>query len=348
MRDPRLQATETVMPTQVGITQGALFDIFQHGMLTENGDVHTRRRSSLSRALVHQIAEEFRQQVRRSAWTLISECYDRGCLDLTSGYAAKLPILALANLLEIPKADVSSFIRDVHDMNEFFRPAPTEEAVRYAEHAALRLRTYLDGHKENPKACRPGSFLSRYLTLAQEDGLMRLEVLVQIVQLIIGGTESVRTSLVAQTVHLVSEPDQWSAVCSDPTLVPNAVAEALRYEPGIAGVVRISLDDIDIDGWTLPAGQLVLLSTLSALRDERVFDRPDVFDISRPNLQLAQLAFGGGAHRCVADALGRAELEEGLTALVERLPQLRLDSAPAFQGHHFVRKTTGCQVRWQP
>lgn len=348
MRDPRLQATETAMPAQAGIMQGALFDIFQHGMLTANGDVHARRRSPLSRSLAHQMTEEFRQHVRRSAEALIDACYDSGSLDLTSGYAAKLPILALAGLLEIPDADVPSFMQDVHAMNEFFRPGPTEQAVADAEHAALRLRTYLDGHMKHPEACRPESFLSRYLALSQEDGLTRLEVLVQIVQLIIGGTESVRTALVAQTVHLLSEPEQWSAVCADPTLVPNAVAEGLRFEPGIAGVVRVSVEEIDIDGWTLPSGQLVILSTLSALRDERVFDRADVFDISRPNLKMARLAFGGGAHQCVADALGRAELEEGLSVLVERLPGLRLDSEPAFHGHQFVRKTTGCPVRWQP
>lgn len=346
--DPRLQATGTAMPAQAGISEGALYDIFEHGMLTANADAHTRRRSGLSRTLAQQVSEEFRQHVRRSADALIDECCDSASLDLASGYAAKLPILALAGLLGVLDPDVPTFMRDIHAMNEFFRPHPTEHAVTEAEQAALRLRNYLDDLLREAETNPSESFLSRYLKLSQDDAVTRLELLVQIVQLIIGGTESVRTGLVAQAVHLLSEPQQWKAVCEDLTLVPNAVAEGLRFEPGIAGVVRVSVEDIEIDGWVLPAGQLVLLSFISALRDERVFDRPDAFDISRSNLKLARLAFGGGAHKCVADALGRAELEEGLSALVERLPSLRLEGRPAFQGHMFVRKTTECRVSWRP
>jgi cytochrome P450 len=122
--------------------------------------------------------------------------------------------------------------------------------------------------------------------------------------------------------------------------------EGMRLEPGIAGVVRVSVQDIELDGWILPAGQLVVLSAMSALRDESVFDRPNVFDMSRPNLKLARLAFGGGAHACVAEAMGRAELEEGLSALTQRHPSLQLENLPAFQGHVFVRKTGECWVRW--
>ncbi|MGN7295500.1 cytochrome P450 [Rhizobium sp. SAFR-030] len=348
LRDPRVQATGTAMPAQAGITQGSLFDIFEHGVLTANDDVHTRRRSALSRAFAPEVLNEFRQHVGGAANALIDTFHDSGSFDLASDYAAKLPLLALAGLLGIPEPDVPSFMRDVHAMNEFFRPAPTEQAVSEAEHAALRLRNYLDDLLKDVEKNPSQGFLARYLTLSEEDELTRLEVLVQIVQLIIGGTESVRTALVAQTVLLLSEPEQWKAVCDDPALVPNAVAEGLRLEPGIAGVVRVSVEEIEIDGWMLPAGQLVLLSFISALRDERVFDRPNAFDITRPNLKLARLAFGGGAHKCVADALGMAELEEGLSVLTQRLPGLRLDGTATFHGHHFVRKTSECRVSWKP
>ncbi|MDK1374746.1 MULTISPECIES: cytochrome P450 [unclassified Sinorhizobium] len=347
MSDPRLQATEIAMPAQAGVTEGALFDIFAHGMLTANGEVHVRRRSAISGALANQVSEPFRQHLRQAAIALIDASYDSGRLELASGYAAKLPILALARLFEIPEADIPPFAQDVHAMNAFFRPDPTEDAVANAETAALRVRNYLDGLLTEAEAGRSHGFLAQYLRFAEENELARVEVLVQIIQLIIGGTESVRTALIAQAAQLLSHPEQWRAVCADPTLVTNAVAEGMRFEPGIAGVIRVSLQDIEIDGWTLPAGQPVLLSFISALRDERVFDQPNVFDISRSNLNLARLAFGGGAHKCVADAMGRAELEEGLSVLVERLPKLQLENLPAFHGHLFVRKTGECWVRWE-
>src|SRR5690606_24854048 len=92
-------------------------------------------------------------------------------------------------------------------------------------------------------------FLSHYLRIVETDQqLSSMEVLMQVVQLIIGGTESVRTAIVAQIVNLLSYREQWEAVCNDSTLVPSAVAESLRFEPGIAGVVRTTSEDIEIDG----------------------------------------------------------------------------------------------------
>lgn len=346
MNDSRLQATDIAMPVQAGVTEGVLFDIFAHGMLTANGDVHARRRSPLSRALANQVLDQFRQHVRKAAAALIDASMQTGRLELASDYAAKLPILALASLLEVPATDIADFAHNIYAMNAFFRPDPTEEAVADAETAAQWVQNYLDGLLTQAERDRSRGFLAQYLEFTEEGELTRSEVLVQIIQLIIGGTESVRTALVAQTVQMLSNPEQWRAVCSDPTLVPNAVAEGMRFEPGIAGVVRVSVQDIELDGWTLPAGQLVLLSFVSALRDERIFDRPDIFDLSRPNLKLARLAFGGGAHKCVAEAMGLAELEEGLSVLAERLPGLELETRPRFQGHMFVRKTSACWVRW--
>src|SRR5690606_2059218 len=343
--DPRLQATETAVPQQGGITEGALFEIFQYGMLTANNHVHERRRSGMSRALADQVTGQFRLYVRRAAEALLEACYSEGRLELAHGYAAKLPVLALAGMLGIPDREIPSFMRDVYEMNAFFRPHATPGTISAAELAASRLQHYLEILMTRTWAGQAGGFLSHYLALADADRqLSGMEMLVQIDQLIIGGTESVRTAIVAQTASLLSNPKQWDAVCDDPALVPSAVAESLRFEPGIAGVVRVSTADIEIDGWTLPAGQLVVLSSMSALRDERVFERADNFNIFRSDLTPAQLVSGGGAHKCVADALGRAELEESLSVLTERLPNLRLNTPPVFHGHVFVRGTTECWV----
>jgi cytochrome P450 family 103 len=347
-RDPRLQATETAIPAQGGLSQGALFDIFQHGMLTANGPAHERRRSVLSRALANQALDHFRSSVRLAAESLIEGWRREGRLELVSGYAAKLPVLALAGMLGVPQPGLPAFMSDIDEMNEFFRPNATQEAVAKAELAAQRFQDYLAALMTRTGGGQASDFLSQYVSLVDaEQQLAAKEAVIQIVQLIIGGTESVRTALVAQTANLLSERVQWNAVCDDPGLVPAAVSEALRFEPGIAGTVRVSTADIEMDGWTLPAGQLVILSAMSALRDERIFACPDTFDIFRKELTASSLAFGGGAHRCVADAFARAELEEGLSVLAARLPDLTLETRPVFSGHLFVRRTTECLVTWR-
>lgn len=345
--DPRLQATETALPLQGGISKGALFDIFQHGMLTANGAIHERRRSGLSRALANQATDHFRLHVRRAAEALVEARRSEGGLELDSGYAARLPVLALAGMLGIEDRQVASFTHDIYEMNAFFRPQAKAEAVTAAELAARRLRSSLETLMTRDWSGQTDDFLSDYLThVVADTRLSGIEILIQIVQLIIGGTESVRTAIVAQTANLLSSLGQWEAVCDDPALVPAAVAESLRFEPGIAGVVRVSAEEIEIDGWTLPAGELVILSTMSALRDERIFDRADSFDIFRPDLTSSHLAFGGGAHKCVAEALGRVELEESLRVLTERFRNLKLDSVPVFKGHVFVRSSSECRISW--
>ncbi len=346
-RDPRLQATEIALPAQAGLSQGALFDIFAHGMLTANGQVHQDRRSPLSRALVGEVAEQYRLHVRRSAHALIDRCHAGGEMELVGDYAAPLPALGLAGLLGVPAGEIAPFLRDIDAMNAFFRPDATGATASSAEKAAARVRSAIALLIDCEGDDQAGGFLQRYVRLAEtEPRHSRVETLMQIVQLIIGGTESVRTAIVAQTANLLANPLQWRAVIEKPELVSAAVAEAMRFEPGIAGLVRLSSEDIVIDGRSLPAGQLVVLSLISALRDERIFDRPDVFDIFRLNPGPSHLGFGGGPHRCVADVLGRAALQEALSVLAERIPHLRLDQPPVFSGHVFVRGSGACRVSW--
>jgi cytochrome P450 family 103 len=136
-------------------------------------------------------------------------------------------------------------------------------------------------------------------------------------------------------------------VCQNPNLIPGAVAEALRFEPAVGSVPRFTVADIDIDGFVVPAGRILTLSTLSALRDPALYPDPDRFDITREKHPRWHLAFGGGAHRCLGEALARAELEEGLAALTTRLPGLRISGEPlGLYGHAGIRRIEPLQVSW--
>jgi cytochrome P450 family 103 len=134
-------------------------------------------------------------------------------------------------------------------------------------------------------------------------------------------------------------------VSRDPGLIPAAVAESLRYEPSVGSAGRVAQEDIALDGHVVPAGSMILLSTLSALRDEAVYAHPDTFDIRRTDLPRLHPIFGGGAHRCIGEALARIELEEGLGALMRLAPDLRLTGAmPAIQGHSGIRRIDALRV----
>jgi cytochrome P450 len=175
------------------------------------------------------------------------------------------------------------------------------------------------------------------------------EILYQILPLIIGGTDTTRVALTMQFALLLQHREQWAAVCDDPSLVPAAVTEAMRFEPSGASTGRVTRENVDVDGTVITAGQLVTLSTMSAMRDETIYDRPDIFDIRRINQPRLHPIFGFGAHRCLGEALARAELEESLSAITARIPQLHLDTPPKIQGHMGVRRIdTAMRVFWKP
>ena len=129
--------------------------------------------------------------------------------------------------------------------------------------------------------------------------------------------------------------------------MPAAVAEAMRFEPSVASTSRITTENIEVGGVVLPAGRMVVLSTMSSMRDERAYERPDVFDISRTDQPRLHPVFGGGAHRCLGEALARVELEESLAVLAARIPQLRLDKAPAIKGHTGIRRVDSMRLSWR-
>jgi cytochrome P450 len=146
---------------------------------------------------------------------------------------------------------------------------------------------------------------------------------------------------------LLQHRAQWKAVCRDPGLIPLAVAEAMRFEPSVAAFARVTTDDIEIGGAVIPGGQMITLSTMSAMRDESVYDRPNVFDIRRSDQPRLHPIFGAGPHRCIGEALARAELEESLAVLSARIPQLQLDEAPVIKGHTGIRRTDTMRVSWK-
>jgi cytochrome P450 len=87
---------------------------------------------------------------------------------------------------------------------------------------------------------------------------------------------------------------------------------------------------------------------MSAMRDERAFDRPDTFDIGRSDQMRMHAVFGYGVHRCIGEALARTELEEGLAALAARIPHMQLDAAPSLAGHFGIRRIDQMRVSWKP
>jgi cytochrome P450 len=165
------------------------------------------------------------------------------------------------------------------------------------------------------------------LVLAQEEGdrLTEDEVVQLSLVILAAGYESTASQITNFTYALLTHPDQLALLRSRPELMPGAVEELTRWVPllAVADVLpRYALEDVELSGGTVRAGEPVLLAKHAANRDPRRYDDPDRLDITRD--AQGQLGFGHGAHHCLGAPLARLDIQTALTALLHRLPDLRL------------------------
>jgi cytochrome P450 len=337
--DPRTRQGETELVTSQGVTEGPLFDFVKHTMLMSNGTVHRRRRAPLARTFAVKLITELRPQIRAIAEELIDDGIARGGMSLVADYSALIPARVIAMILGLPAADIPEFTRNVYSLARVFTSGFSSEMAPEIQISAQKLMSYVN-ELLNDRRERPGSdFLTSFLaTIGEPEGLAPLEVLAQVVTLIVGGSDTTRGAMAIQTSLLLQHREQWRAVCANPALIPGAVLESLRYEPAVGSFLRFTLEDLDVDGLVVPRNSMLVMSTLSAMRDPAVYADPDKFDITRADIPRRHPVFGAGAHRCLGEALAKAELEEGLAALAARLPELELEGKPpAIQGSGGIR-----------
>jgi cytochrome P450 len=348
-KDPRFRPSGTSFPEMQGFSSGTMFDAFDHGMLTADGDVHRRRRAPFSRLFAARAITEMRPSIRRTAEDLIEDWYGVGEVNFFDEFAAKMPARVIGDLLGLPREDIPAFTLLVYEVTKVFSLGLSPDEIVEIEKAGQRLREYVDKVLDERRHSPREDFLSAFLATATEGGEMSPEeMLYQIFALIVGGTDTTRVAIAMQLALLLQHRDQWAEVCRDPALVSGAVAEAMRFEPSVGAVARVTSEDVDVGGTVIPAGQLVMLSTMSAMRDEMTYDRPDTFDIHRTNQPRLHPIFGYGAHRCIGEAIARAELEGSLSAITARMPRLNLDVAPKINGHFGIRRIDAMRVSWKP
>jgi cytochrome P450 len=348
LTDPRTRQAETEVPHLLGIADGPLFDIFKYGMLTSNGSDHRRRRSPFTATFAVRLINDLRPHIRKVANDLIDSWHASGGVNLLDRYAAQIPAHMISQILGLPTVDIPLFTSLVYDVSRVFTLSFTSEDVPNMQNSARQLFDYADRLLTARRAKPRNDFLSSYLAAVDQSGdLSPIETLVQIALLILGGSDTTRAALAVQVALLLQYREQWDAVCRDPALIPGAVLEALRFEPSVASVSRFTIADVEIDGQVIASGKLISLSTMSAMRDGALYQDPDTFDIRRVDQQRWPLVFGGGAHRCLGEALARVELEEGLAALAKRIPQLRLaGDPPRLRGHVGIRRIEDVRVEW--
>ena len=320
---------ETEMKMMQGIFDGPIFDFVAQVMLFANGDVHQRRRQPVARTFAFKLMEAMRPKAAAVAAEIINDHLGKGPFDFLKEFAAQLPARIIADILGIPRADLPVFMKWISDTAESIGFVDVARRADI-EQSLTEFNAYVDKLLADRRANPRGDFLSDYVAATAASGDMsEAEIRAQVVGLILAGSDTTRNSMCMSLYRLLQHPDQWAALVADPDgLKKKASEEGLRFEPVVSGIPRVTTKDLEIEGYVIPAGAVLMVSLLSVLRDPEVYADPETFNIHRTDQQRWHLAFGAGAHRCAGEALARVELEETLAAIARLAPNTRVVGTP--------------------
>lgn len=295
----------------------------------------TRLRRLVSKAFTPARIAALEAFTRATARRLLDALRDRGACDFVTAFAARLPVTVISEMIGVPEAD-RDMIREWTD-ESLTRAVDTPEIPPASAAANARLARYFYALAREKRAHPTDDMISllAHAELVDEDGTaQRLDdaELLGFCSLLSGaGTETVTKLLGNAVVLFARHPEQRRQVVDDPSLLPNAIEECLRYWPPSQYQGRTLTRDVTLYGTEVPRGARVLLLTGAACRDERAFADADRFDVTRDI--PVQLAFGHGAHKCLGAALARLEARVALEELHARIPEYVIDESACRRVH---------------
>ncbi|MFF3462719.1 cytochrome P450 [Streptomyces sp. NPDC001984] len=304
---------------------------------------HTRLRRSVAAAFTAKGVERVRDKARGMLDELVDELLQDGPpADLTSAVLSPFPIAVISELMGVPAADR----RGMHNWTQLILSSSHgKQASEKAKHEMSAYFSDLIGLREGSTA----EDVTSLLGAAVGSGEVTLEEAVGLAVLLQIGGEAVTNNSGQLFYLLLTRPDLVGRLRAEPEIRPKAIDELLRYIPhrNAVGLSRIAMEDVEIGGVRIRAGDAVYVSYLAANRDPDVFPDPERIDFDRnPN---AHVAFGFGPHYCPGGMLARLESELLVDALVDRMPGLRLAVPPdqvAFRKGALIRGPEALPVAW--
>ena len=295
-----------------------------HTMLVVDPPDHTRLRGLVTKAFTARRVADMRPRIRRLVDQQLDRVADKGGMDVIRDIAHRLPVIVICDMLGIPEDHRSAFLIGSNVSGRILDPVPmSREELQQANTGTQMGNAYFDQLCDLRRR-DPQDDLTTELVRAEEAGdRLTAEELRANIGLLFGAGHETTTNLIGNgLLALHRQPDQWERLKADPSLIPNAIEELLRFDSSVQMTGRSTLTEVEVGGVTLPAGESVVQLLGAANRDPAQYADPDRLDVSRQNIR--PMSFGGGIHHCLGAQLARLEGELVFTALIERFPNLVL------------------------
>jgi cytochrome P450 len=306
--------------------------MFQDSRINPDPPEHTQVRSLVMKAFTAARVERLRPYIQ----DLVDELLDAmeshgGPVDLNETLAFPLPIRVICRLLGVPEDGVDLF----RDWTDHFLSVSRFSGEQIGQ-AMREMNAYIADLIET-KRTDPGDDLISAMIRARDENDGRLteyQLHWWSRLLLLVGYETTATQMGGGVAMLLAHPDQLDRLRGDYSLIPNAIEELLRWKlvGSSVSMLRYAVDDIPMDGYTIPKGASVIPAVDSANMDESVFSMPRTFDITR--VENPHMTFSLGPHFCAGAALARIELQVATESLLRRFPTLRLAKPAAELRRH--------------
>jgi cytochrome P450 len=329
LTDRRLRSSIRDLVVMQGVTEGLIFDLLSNSLLASEGDEHLRLRRLVNRAFTPRAVDPHRPVMRDILGSLLAPVVSRGECEFMAEVADHYPILVMCHLLGVPDEDHGNFAtwnKAVTWVLSFELGSHRDEA----EWGMSQLDGYV-GRLIEDRRRDPREDMVTALVQAEDEGdrLSDWELRAMIGGLLFAGFDTTRNQLGLAMALFAEHPDHWSLLAEHSELAPRAVEEVMRFRGATSVAPRIAAEDLDVDGYHVPAGTFLALGTSTANFDPAAYDDPATFDITAE--REPQLTFGGGPHYCLGANLARAEMQEALALLSVQMPELALDGEPTWR-----------------
>lgn len=350
--DPETYSSESGISLQfttIGANASAEQAGFGQMMIMTDPPRHGKIRSLINRRLTPRAVAVFEPQIRQITTDVIDAVIGNGECDFVVDVAAKLPTAVICEMMGIPRAYWDAMF--TLGNQSIGTDDPEYQQGRSAVDTGMAAQAQVFSHFSkwiSERRTNPRDDLISALIHGDVDGakLTDLEVLFNCFLLIIGGQETTRNATSGGILALIENPAQRARLNREPSLLPVAMEEFLRWTSPVTHVMRVAKKDAELHGQKILKGQRVVIWNASANRDESVFAHPDVFDITRtPN---DHLAFGHGEHFCIGANLARLELRVMIEEVERRMPDLELSGPVERLRSNFVAGIKHMPVRFRP
>ena len=331
LRDPRLSAERITALTGLirevgGEPAQRLERTFLNMMLFSDPPDHTRLRALANKAFTPRVVEQMRSHIQSVVNVLLDEVQPQGRMDVIADLAYPLPAIVIGEMLgaapqdrdQLKKwsADLAAFLGNIRTVSETY-----ENAIKSVSELIEYLRELVYQRRKEPR-----DDLISALALAEEEGdsFTEEELYSMCVLLIFAGHETTTNLIGNGLLALMNNPDQLAKLRKDPSLLEPAIEEIIRYDGPVQTTSRTALEPLEIGGKQIAKGDRLSLTLGAANRDPAQFPDPDRMDISRTDNR--HVGFGFGIHFCLGAALARMEGQLAIGGVVERMPELRLES----------------------